>query len=66
MAGGVVSSAIESLTGADQFPAASENFTDTVFVPSPVESVQLLLVAYGSAAEYVVPSLENRISATTP
>ena len=51
-AGGVVSSVIVSLTGADQLPAASANCTQTVFDPSPLNSVHDgFEIAYGSAAE---------------
>lgn len=43
--GGVVSNVIEALTGVDQLPLGSLNLAYTVFAPSPVDSVQLLVVA---------------------
>src|SRR3989338_9654046 len=49
--GAVVSSTMVSDAAADQLPAASLNLANTVFVPSPVASVQAFVVAYASGAE---------------
>ncbi|MBA1342010.1 MAG: hypothetical protein C5S52_00185 [ANME-2 cluster archaeon] len=46
--GTVASNSIVSLIAVDSLPAASLYFTYTVFVPSPLLSVKLLLVAYAS------------------
>src|SRR5690242_4331708 len=63
--GAVVSSTIVSVMACDdQLPAVSLNWTKTVLVPAPDDSVQVFVVAYASAVENELPVFEKRIWVT--